>query len=287
MNKGKDVILVTGATGKQGGAVARELMARKHRVVAMTRKPDSEAARSLARLGAKVVQGDLDDAASLERALEGIWGVFAVQNTWEAGVEREEVQGKRIAQLAKARGVQHFVYSSVGSAQRKTGIPHFDNKWRVEETVRGLRFPSYVVIRPVFFMENFLFPWFKPGIDQGKLQMGIKPETVLQMIAVGDVGQYGVLALEKAEDLNGRAIDIAGDAHTMPETARILSDAARRTITFEPVPIAEVRKSSDDYATMLEWFDRVGYDVAIAGIAKEYGVRPTTLKQWAATANWA
>lgn len=151
MNAGKDIILVTGATGQQGGAVARKLLSRKHKVRVMTRKPNGETAKALAKLGAEIIQGDLDDAASLERAVQGVWGVFAVQNTWEAGVEQEELQGKRIAEIAKKAGVYHYVYSSVGSAHCKTGIPHFDNKWRVEETVRGLGFSSHTILRPVFF----------------------------------------------------------------------------------------------------------------------------------------
>ena len=93
------VILVTGATGQQGGAVARELLAAGHKVRAMTRNPDSEAAKALADLGAEVVRGDLNDTASLERALKGAWGAFAIQNTWEAGVDGEEEQGKRFAAL--------------------------------------------------------------------------------------------------------------------------------------------------------------------------------------------
>jgi uncharacterized protein YbjT (DUF2867 family) len=151
-------ILVTGATGQQGGAVARELLAHGHSIRAMTRNPEKEKARVLAKLGAEIIQGDLDDPASLEKATKGIWGVFAVQNTWEAGVEKEEQQGKRQAEISKKAGVQHYVYSSVGSAHRNTGIPHFDNKWRVEETVRSLDFPSHTIIRPVFFMENFISP---------------------------------------------------------------------------------------------------------------------------------
>ncbi|HEU5259950.1 MAG TPA: NmrA/HSCARG family protein [Gemmatimonadales bacterium] len=287
MAKDKNLILVSGATGQQGGAVARELLARGHAVRAMTRKPDSPAAQALAQRGVEVIKGDLDDPASLTRALQGAWGVFAVQNTWEAGVEREEAQGKRIAELARKSGVQHYVYTSVGSAHRKTGIPHFDNKWRVEETVRRLGFPSHVIIRPVFFMENFLSAWFKPGIDQGKLMIGLKPTTVLQMIAVSDVGKYGALAFEKHKELNRQEIDIAGDAHTMPDTAKILSKATGRTITFEQVPIAEVRKASEDYALMLDWFDRVGYNADIPALAKRYGIKPTSLAEWAATAKWS
>ena len=279
-------VLVTGATGHQGGAVARELLGKGYKVRAMTRKPQEEPARKLAALGAEVVEGDMDDEASLGKALRGVWGAFAVQNTWEAGVEKEEVQGKRFAKAARAAGVQHFVYSSVASAHRKTGIPHFDNKWRVEETVRGLGFPTHVVIRPVFFMENFLSPWFKPGIDAGKLAMAIKPETPLQMIAVADIGKYGLWAFENPGKLNGRGIDIAGDGLTMPQTAAVISKAAGRKVEFERPPIEEVRKWSADYALMLEWFDRVGYDADIAATSRESGVRPTTFPEWAARAAW-
>ena len=92
---GSGLVLVTGATGQQGGAVARELLSRGFSVRAMTRNPSGEKAGALRKLGAEVVTGDLDDKASLEQALKSVWGAFAVQNTWEAGVEQEEVQGKR------------------------------------------------------------------------------------------------------------------------------------------------------------------------------------------------
>lgn len=282
MKQDSSLILVTGATGKQGGVVAKELLGRGYRVRALTRNPAAEPARVLASLGAEVIRGDFDDPSSLEAALKGVWGVFSVQNTWEAGVEREEEQGKRFAELARKAGVEHFVYTSVGSADRKTGIPHFDNKARIEETVRGLDFPSYTIVRPVFFMENWSSPWFKPGLDQGKLMIALKPDTVLQMIAVEDIGKYGLLAFEKYREMKGREIDIAGDQHTMPEVAEILGRAMGRKVVFTPVPIEEVRKSSEDYAIMLEWFDRVGYDADIKGLVNEFGVRPTTLAEWAA-----
>lgn len=283
----QNVILVTGATGQQGGTVASHLLSKGYKVRAMTRNPDGAKAKGLAARGAKVVRGDLDDAASLERALEGAWGTFAVQNTWEAGVEREEEQGKRFAELARKKGVQHFVYSSVGSAGRKTGIPHFDNKWRVEEKVRALKFPSYTILRPVFFMDNFLSPWFKPGIDQGKFMMGLKPDTVLQMVAVDDIGKFGLRAFEKHQEMNGAEIELAGDQHSMPETAKILSKAAGKKIEFVRVPIEEIRKMNADYAAMLEWFDRVGYNADIPGLERKYGIKLTSLAEWAAHAKWS
>lgn len=286
MQKGKDLIVVTGATGQQGGVTARELLAAGHRVRAMTRKPDGDAAKALAKLGAEVVQGDLDDPTSLKRAFAGAWGVFAMQNTWEAGVEQEEVQGKRTAEVAKAVGVQHFVYGSVGSAHRATGIPHFDNKARIEATVRKLGFPSHVILRPVFFMENLTSPWFKPYIDEGNLAVGIKPDTKLQMVAVADIGKYGRIAFEKHAELNGRAIDFAGDELTMPQAAEIIGKAAGKPVSHFQVPIEEVRKVSEDFALMLEWFDAKGYEADIAGNAKTFGVAPTSFADWANAVAW-
>lgn len=286
MKKGHDAILVTGATGQQGGVTARELLAVGHKVYAMTRNAAGEAAKSLAAAGAHIVQGDLNDEASLLAALQGMWGVFAVQNSWEAGIEGEEEQGKRIARLAKEAGVQHFVYASVASADRATGIPHFDNKFRVEEVIQALGLPSYTIVRPVFFMENLASAWFKPAIDGGALALGMRGDTTLQMIAVADIGKYGRIAFEQHEELNGLALDIAGDALTPVEAAALLSDATGRTITHFQVPIEDVRQFSADFAAMFEWFDAVGYSADIDGNASRFGVKPTRFSDWAPTVNW-
>jgi uncharacterized protein YbjT (DUF2867 family) len=286
MTSSQKVVLVSGATGQHGGAVSDELLKAGWHVRAMTRRPEQASARALAERGAEVVQADLDDAESLRRALAGVWGALAVQNTWEAGVEREEEQGKRFARLAREAGVQHLVYQSVGSAHRETGILHFDNKWRVEETVRSLGFPSHVVLRPVFFMENLLSPGFKPALDEGRLAFGMAPDTRLQMIAVADIGRYGLAAFERADSLNGRAIDLAGDALTAPEMASILSDVAGRRIEHERVPLEAVRQYSEETAVMLEWFDDVGYEADIEGTAREFGIRPTRFREWAERQDW-
>lgn len=275
-----NTILVTGATGKQGGALIDELDGKGFRLRAMTRHPDGEAAQKLRAGGVEVVAGDLNDAASLEQAVAGAWGVFAVQNTWEAGVAGEEEQGKRLARVAKDAGVQHYVYASVGSADRKTGIPHFDNKARVEETVRALKFPSYAIYRPVFFMENLTSPWFLNG---DTIYSAVDPATVLQMIAVADIGKYAARLFTDAERMNGSEIDIAGDARTFPDTAAVLGRAFGRAINYVQIPLEEVRKNSEDFALMLDWFNRVGYDVDIEGTAREFGISPTSLEEWAKT----
>jgi uncharacterized protein YbjT (DUF2867 family) len=271
-------ILITGVTGKQGGAVAQALDGTGFRLRGLTRKPDGGRAAALARNGVEIIKGDLDDEATLRRALAGVWGVFGVQTSLEAGVEREEAQGKRLATLAREAGVQHYVYTSVGSAHKRTGIPHFDNKWRIEETVRSLRFPSHVILRPVFFMENLLAPFSLQGSTLG---WALGSGTKLQMIAVDDTGWFGAHAFTEATALNRREIDLAGDVQTMPEAAEILTDALGRPITFAQTPIEQVRQYSKETAAMLEWFDRVGYSADIAGLEREFGRALTKLPDWA------
>src|SRR6267378_1543149 len=264
-------ILITGVTGNQGGAVAQALQGTGFNLRGLTRMPDSERAAALARHGVDVVKGDLDDEATLRRALAGAWGVFGVQNTWETGAEREDAQGKRLATLAREAGVEHYVYTSVGSAHKRTGVPHFDSKWRIEETVRGLRFSSHVILRPVFFMENLIAPFSLQG---SRLAWALGPGTKLQMIAVDDIGWFGARAFTDAAALNRREIDLAGDVRTMTE-------ALGRPIAFAQTPIEQVRQYSKDTALMLQWFERVGYSAGIAGLEREFGRALMKLPDWA------
>jgi len=271
-------ILITGVTGQQGGAVAQALQGAGFHLRGLTRTPDSQRAAALARQGIEIVKGDLDDEATLRRALAGAWGVFGVQNAAEAGVAGEEAQGKRLATLAREARVEHFVYTSVGSADKRTGVPHFDNKWRIEETVRGLHFPSHVILRPVFFMENLVAPFSLHG---STLASALGPGTKLQMIAVDDIGWFGARAFTDAAALNRREIHIAGDVRTMQESAEILTEALGQPISYARTPIEQVRQYSNDMALMLEWFERVGYSADIAGLEREFGQKLTKLPDWA------
>jgi uncharacterized protein YbjT (DUF2867 family) len=144
-------VLVTGATGQQGGAVARALLSSGHRVRALTRKPDSDAARQLMSAGADLVTGDLGDTASVLKAASGVGTVFLMGNSNEAGTEEETRQGITAAEAAKDAGVGHLIYSSVADANKKTGIPHFESKCLVEKHVAGLGIP-YTISAPASFM---------------------------------------------------------------------------------------------------------------------------------------
>lgn len=279
-------VLVLGSTGNQGGAVARELLKNGFNVMALTRKPDSEKAKALESLGAKIVKADLGNVIEVGRVLERVWGVFSVLTMAETGVQWEQEQGIKFAESAKNAGVEHFVYSSVASADKKTGIPHFESKWQIEEKIRSLGFPFYTIIRPVSFMENMINPRAMAGIEKGMLMMGLRPDARQQMIAVEDIGRYGALPFEDPEKTNKAEIDIAGDERTVAEYAKILSKVVGKQIKAMPTPIDDIRKTMPDYAKMIEWIDRVGYSVDIKGLVKKYGIKPVKFEDWAKKVKW-
>ncbi len=155
----KKVFLVTGATGQQGGAVAQSLLGQGQKIRVLTPNPDKAA--KLAKAGAEVVKGDLTDSGSLERALQGVSGVFAMSTFLEAGMDAEVRQGIAPADAAKKANVLQYVYTSVGGADRNSGVPHFETKWTVEQHIRQLGLPA-TILRPVWFMENFDL-YFRPS----------------------------------------------------------------------------------------------------------------------------
>ena len=148
-------ILVTGATGQQGGSLARLLLQKKHKVYALTRNTQSAAAQDLRNKGAKLVKGDLDDSDSLERAVKDVQSVFLMGTPFEDGTEGETRRGKLMADIAKENGIEHLVYSSVANADKNTGIPHFESKYKVEQHVKNLGIP-HTIIGPTFLWKTCL-----------------------------------------------------------------------------------------------------------------------------------
>jgi uncharacterized protein YbjT (DUF2867 family) len=259
-------ILVTGATGKQGGAVTRRLIALGHEVHALTRKPDSPAARQLAAEGAKIVAGDFDRPDSLTRAMKDADAVFAMSTPYEAGNEREIKQGLALVDAAKTAGVKHFVYTSVASADRKTGVAHFDSKAVVERHVQASGVP-YTIIAPAFFMENVLGP---PAIRDGNLTTALPANRRLQMVAVANIGELAALLLDQRDRALGRRIELAGDELTPAQMAEVISRVTGKTVRFVETPLAAVRAFSAELAGMFEWFDRVGYSVDMQRLRSEF-----------------
>ena len=210
------VILVAGATGQQGGAVARHLLRDGWEVRALVRDPNKDEAKSLSKQGAELVRGDLYDRASLAPALEGAYGAFSVQNYWlpDVGYEGEIKQGKLLAEVAKPADIQHFVYSSVGAAHRGMGQKHFDSKWIIERYLKELGLP-HTIVRPVAFMDNL--EWNRSHISNGVLRSwGVRQDKRPQLIAVEDIGAIVAIVFSNRPEYLGRTLEIAGDEHDLP-----------------------------------------------------------------------
>lgn len=275
-------IVVTGATGQQGGATARHLLANGWPVRVLVRDPDQASVRQFEAAGAEVAVGDLLEPTSLARAFEGAYGVYSVQ-TWRGpgGVDAEKTGGFNVAQAAADARVQHLVYSSVGGADRAPELAHFASKWAIEQRLSELGLPA-TILRPVFFMDNFR--WQVAGIREGRLVQGVKPTTRLQMVAVDDIGAFAAIAFGAPEEWIGRTIELAGDDVTMVEAAQVFAERIGRPVEYvddhedRPGGGGEARK-------MAAWFDEHGYEADIAGL-REIHPPLKDLRAFVAQAPW-
>ncbi len=233
-------IVVTGATGRQGGAVARELLAQGWPVRAITRHPESAAAAQLRVQGMEVVRGDLNDPQSLKAALRDVHGLFGVTDFWESGLRREVRQGMNLVDAAVAAGLSHFVFSSVGGAERTQGlgISHFDGKREIEGYLRHSGIP-YTIFRPVTFLENFVSERFRKQLClDGVLRFCIRPELPFQMVAMRDVGVFVAQAFANPDHYAGQALELASDRFTLPAFAEAIGQAVGRSVRYQCIPPA-------------------------------------------------
>ncbi|WP_414517637.1 NmrA/HSCARG family protein [Nostoc sp. PCC 9305] len=264
------IILVTGATGNQGGAVARHLLKRGNfKVRAFVRDPNKPAAQALQQAGAELVTGDFSDRASVDRALEGAYGVFSLQTFLkEGGLEAEIRDGKAIADAASSAGIQHFVYSSVGSAERNTGIPHFESKFQVEEYIRSLGLP-YTMMRPVFFFYNY--NTMRPMIEQGTLLQPLSPETKLQQLSEEDYGKMVASVFERPAEFLNCQKEVASVDMTMTEIAAAFSRVLGKTVNYQQIPFeAFEQQVGEEVTTMYRWFENVGYGADLAQLKRDF-----------------
>jgi uncharacterized protein YbjT (DUF2867 family) len=236
----RKTILVVGATGAQGGSVARNLLARgRFHVRAMTRNPNSEAAQALRALGAEIVKGDLDDQASIRAALDGVYGVFGVTNFWEH-FDKEEQQGRNLVEAVADAKVQHFVYSTLPHVAKATGgalkSPHFDYKAGHEDLARDLGIPSTFVHVPAYFELFVTFFPPRPAGD-GTYQFGFPlGETPMATMSVEDVGLVIAPIFEHPQAYIGKVIKLAAEELPAAEYAEILSRASGTTIRYAHIP---------------------------------------------------
>ncbi|QES39624.1 NmrA family transcriptional regulator [Streptomyces venezuelae] len=272
-------VLVLGGTGRQGGATARALLARGRVVHALVRDPRAAAARALAAAGAVLVRGDLEDPASLRAAMRGVQGVFSVQTfRGPGGVEAEERQGRAVADAAAEAGVAHFVYSSVGGADRCEVIPHFRSKWNIEQHIDKLGLPA-TVLRPTMFYDILLDLGPKPAGGGLVLGLWLRPEVPVQVIATGDIGAFAADAFSDPDAWLGRRVEIASAELTGPQIAAAFARVAGVPVRYEQQSFEPLRTARPDLAAMFDWLDTEGYSADMAELRR---LRPgvTGLEAW-------
>jgi uncharacterized protein YbjT (DUF2867 family) len=253
-------ILVLGATGRQGGATARHLLSAGWRVRALVRNPNSMAAQTLHLAGIELVEGDFEDEAALSAAMRDVYGVFSVQ----ASVD-EVRQGQRIAEVARAASIRHFVYTSVQSAEALARAGD-DHKWKIEQHIQELKLPA-TILRPSFFMETLAVGPL-PGVPDDTFSIPIDADVQMGLIAVQDIGAFSALAFEHPDEYLGKTIELAGDALTPPQIADAVSRVTRRSIHYVQTPIETVYQQNPQIAGSIEYLNQTGYATDIAALHK-------------------
>ncbi|MFD0559589.1 uncharacterized protein YbjT (DUF2867 family) [Stackebrandtia endophytica] len=291
-------VLVTGATGRQGGAVARALLAAGVPVRAFVRDPRAERAQAIETLGAELVTGDLHDRDSIVRAAEGVRAVFSVQMPaiTAAGfdMDGEVTQGANLVEGAKAAGVPQFVHTSVTGAGQHTDTPGWEpGRWSVEpsltakaaiqDKVRAAGFPQWTIIKPGFFMVNFLPSMaflFPRGVEAGLVSV-LNPDTRLSLVAVDDIGRAAAAAIAEPERFNGVELELASDHLSMIEIAEVLSRVLRTRLSAPDMTEAEALAAGmPPMGASHEWLNVAGQP-ARPEYARALGIQLTGFEEWA------
>jgi uncharacterized protein YbjT (DUF2867 family) len=303
---GKKVIAVIGATGAQGGGLARAILADRSSefgVRAITRKPDSDKARELASLGAEVVQGDMDDVESVTRAFTGVYGAFCVTPFWEHfSPEREKKQAENMAEAAKRAGLRHVIWSTLEDTRRfvplgddrmptlqgKYKVPHFDAKGEADEFFRKRGVPTTFLVAS-YYWENLIY-FGQPvqrgddGIMRIALPMGDKR---LAGVAAEDIGKVAYGIFKEGTSLAGKTIGVAGEHLTVAQMAKKLGAALGEEVRYQDVPLEVARSSgapgADDVTNMFQFyqdFEKEGLELRSVERSRQLNPELKSFDQW-------
>lgn len=279
-------VLVIGATGTQGGAVANHLLDNDVTVYALTRNPESDAARNLEE-SAEVVEGNLNETHALEAAMDEVEGVFCVTNFWEHGYDTEVQHGKNAIDAAVESEVEHFVFSSVGGAERDTGISHFDSKWEIEQYLEESNLNA-TVVRPVFFMQNL--EGNREEVMGGTLTLALERHVPLQMLDIDDLGTFVAQVFSDPERYIGKDFELASDELTLTATAIRMADVTDIDVTAQHITPADLEdmmgEGGEEYRVMFEWFNEHGYESPIDTLQAEHELTFSRLTEYLERANW-
>jgi uncharacterized protein YbjT (DUF2867 family) len=284
------LVLVTGGTGNQGGATVRHLLEGKRtRIRVLTRSPDSPKAQRLASLGVELAVGDMDDDASMLKALSGVSAAFSVQNfSDKGGVEAEERRGKAFADAVKVANVPFLVYSSAEGVERENALAHYHSKWAIEQHIASLGL-TRTILRPVGFMDVLAVNAAIRSVMLGLFRTQLGNNGTLQMVAVTDIGWFAARALEDPARYAGRVIPLAGDELTVPQFVAAIKQATGKGQWVAPIPkFVPNHVMPTEYGNMFKWLREQGFKADIHALRKEH---PTmlTFADWlkVPTAKWS
>jgi len=269
-------ILVIGATGTQGRAVIRHLREAGFAVRGLSRKPDSEAARSL---GITMLRGDLEDPASIEAALDGVDGVYLVTDFFKNGIEGEIRHGKRVADLCKKHGVRHLVHASVNTADRKTGVPHFESKGEIERYIRELGIPA-TFLRPAIFFEDLVEKKYFPPASWGMMPKIVGRDRPIKWVSVEDIGAAAAKVFANRDAYLGKGLALVGDEKSMAEARDIFTRVRGKKPFKLAMPTFLFRRLiSSELTAMFEWLARDSMDGDVA-TTRSVVDRPLDMETW-------
>jgi len=279
-------VLVVGATGTQGGAVARRLLDDDHdfEVYGLTRDPASRAARRLAERGVRIVEGDLWEPSTLVAAMEQVDAVYGMTDYWEAGFDGEITQGINLANAAADAGVERFVLGSVAGAGGEPTVPMIETKARIERHVDRLGLDA-TVIRPGYFVQNFALR--REDVLDGTLALPLAPGRSLPLADSFDIGRLVVRALLEPDTYEGEAIELVGERLTLADMADTFENVLGRDVEPVHVPIDVARDEvGEAYADLFEWYNATTYEGATHELERAYDFVPTSLPEYLLDTDW-
>jgi uncharacterized protein YbjT (DUF2867 family) len=285
-------IAVCGATGRQGGSVTRRLLDTGWSVRALTRRPGGRRARALADIGATVVRADMEDPASLRHAFDGVEGVYSVQNGVTSGFEREVLQGRNVADAAKATGVRHLVYGSAGPGRAGTGVPSWESKLLVEEHIKTVELP-FTILRPMAFMELMTDRSFYPAVGTWRIFPRLTGDRrPIPWLSVHDLGAVAEVVLAQPDEFVGKELTLASDVQTLADCRLIYREVVGRSPRSFTMPLWLFdRFTRKDVTTMWRWLrtGTVDLDTATtrAILPSAWTVREWLSRTWETTAKRA
>jgi uncharacterized protein YbjT (DUF2867 family) len=300
----RKVIAVVGATGAQGGGLARAILADAgggFAVRALTRKPDSDAARELAARGAEVVQADISDAASVTKAFEGAYGAYLVTDFWEhMSPEQEKQDAATMAAAARTTGLRHVIWSTLDDTREhfpldddrmptllgSYKVPHFDAKAEADQYFTDAGVPT-TFLRTTFYWEALLGPMAPRRGDDGRLVLALAMgDSQLAGIAAEDIGRTAYGIFKRGTSLTGQTVSIAGEHLTGAQLAEQLSAALGEEVVYAPVPFDVLRAqpfpAAVELGNMFQFYAEVPQFNAARDLdaVRDLNPRLQTFQQW-------